>query len=119
MSAAPCAAMAAILLASPAPAAGDAARGEALYEGCQDCHSLDRNDIGPRHRGVFLRKAGSLADFSYSDALKNAPFVWDAAHLDQWLADPQKLLPGAKMFYHLDQAQDRADVIEFLHTRAK
>ena len=51
---------------------GDAGRGEALYEACQDCHSLDKNDVGPRHRGVFGRKAASLPDYDYSDALKSA-----------------------------------------------
>jgi cytochrome c len=104
---------------TPAHAGGDASHGEALYEGCQDCHSLDKNDVGPRHRGVFGRKAGSLPDFAYSDALKNADFVWDEATLDKWLADPQAFLPGAKMFYHLDQAKDRADIIAFLKTRAR
>ena len=98
---------------------GDANRGETLYEGCQDCHSLEKNDVGPRHRGVYGRKAGSLPDYTYSDALKNANLVWDENTLDQWLADPQKFLPGAKMFYHLDKEQDRADVIEFLKTRAR
>jgi cytochrome c len=39
--------------------------------------------------------------------------------LDRWLSDPQKLVPGSKMFYHLAVEQDRADVIEFLRTRAK
>ena len=100
-------------------AAATPTRGEALYEGCQDCHSLDKNDVGPRHRGVYGRKAGSLPDYNYSDALKNANLVWDENTLDQWLADPQKFLPGAKMFYHLDKEQDRADVIEFLKTRAR
>jgi cytochrome c len=104
---------------SPAATAGDAARGETVYEGCQDYHSLDKNDIGPRHRGVYGRKAGSLPDYNYSDALKNANLVWDEKTLDQWLADPQKFLPGAKMFYHLDQEQDRADVIAFLKARAR
>ena len=42
---------------------GDASHGEALYEACQDCHSLDKNDVGPRHRGVFGRKAASLPDY--------------------------------------------------------
>ena len=107
------------LLCAPAQASGDAARGEALYEGCQDCHSLDKNDIGPRHRGVFGRKAGSLADFDYSPALKGAGFVWDEASLDQWLTDPQAFRPGVRMFYHLAGAQDRADVIAFLKERAK
>ena len=105
--------------ASAAKASGDAKRGEALYEGCQDCHSVDKNDVGPRHRGVYGRKAGSLPDYHYSDALKNANFVWDDQTLDQWLTDPQKFLPGSKMFYHLDTEQDRADVIEYLKTRAQ
>ena len=99
--------------------AGDADHGEALYQGCQDCHSLDNNDVGPKHRGVYGRKAGSIADYNYSEALKNAAIVWDEANLDHWLTDPQGFLPGAKMFYHLDDAKDRADVIEFLKTRAR
>ncbi len=111
--------LAALLLAPPALAGGDAERGEALYQGCQDCHSLDKNDVGPKHRGVFGRKAGSVGDYAYSQALKNAQIVWDEANLDKWIAGPQDFLPGAKMFYHLDEAQDRADVIEFLKTRAR
>jgi cytochrome c len=98
---------------------GDAARGEALYEACQDCHSLDKNDVGPRHRGVFGRKAASLPDYDYSDALKSANIVWNAETLDKWLTDPQAVAPGAKMFFHLDNPQDRADVIAYLKERAK
>lgn len=105
--------------APPALAAGDAAHGETLYEGCQDCHSLDKNEVGPKHRGVYGRKAGSLPDYAYSDALKASTIVWDDRTLDQWLTDPQKFVPGAKMFYHLAHEQDRADIIEFLRTRAK
>ncbi|THD42346.1 MAG: c-type cytochrome [Bradyrhizobium sp.] len=109
----------ALAAAGPARAAGDADRGEKLYEGCQDCHSLDKNEIGPRHRGVFGRKAGSLPDFAYSDGLKNANFVWDEQTLDRWLTNPQAFVPGARMFYHLDAAQDRADVIAYLKERAR
>jgi cytochrome c len=112
---------AALMLAAAesARAAGDAARGEQLYVGCQDCHSLDKNDVGPRHRGVFGRKAGSLPDYPYSDALKNANFVWDEQTLDRWLANPQAFVPGARMFNRLDKVRDRADVIEFLKERAR
>ncbi len=98
---------------------GDAARGETLYEACQDCHSLDKNDVGPRHRGVFGRKAASLPDYDYSDALKSANIVWNEETLDRWLTDPQAVAPGAKMFFHLDNPQDRADVIAYLKERAK
>lgn len=99
--------------------AGSADHGEALYEACQDCHSLDKNDVGPRHRGVFGRKAASLPDYDYSDALKAAEIVWNEETLDKWLTDPQAVAPGAKMFFHLDNPQDRADVIAYLKERAK
>ncbi len=102
-----------------APVAGDANRGETIYEACQDCHSLDKNDVGPRHRGVFGRKAGSLPDYDYSEALKSANIVWNEETLDKWLTDPQAVAPGAKMFFHLDNPQDRADVIAYLKERAK
>ena len=99
--------------------AGDTDHGEALYEACQDCPSLDKNDVGPRHRGVFGRKAASLPDYDYSDALKSANIVWNEETLDKWLTDPQAVAPGAKMFFHLDNPQDRADVIAYLGERAK
>ena len=109
----------AVFAAAPAAAAGDPGRGEKVYEGCQDCHSLDRNEVGPRHRGVFGRRAGSLPDFAYSAALKDAGFTWDEATLDRWLTNPQAFLPGARMFYHLADPGDRADVIAFLRERAR
>ena len=93
--------------------------GEALYEANQHDDSLDKNDVGPRHRGVFGRKAASLPDYDYSDALKSANIVWNEETLDKWLTDPQAVAPGAKMFFHLDNPQDRADVIAYLKERAK
>ena len=104
----------------PARAHGDAARGETLYEACQDCHSLDKNDVGLRHRGVFGRKAASLPDYDYSDALKSANIVWNDETLDTRLTDPQVVAPGYKMFFHLDNPLvDWADVIAYLKERAK
>ena len=93
--------------------------GEELYQACTDCHSLDKNDVGPRHRGVYGRKAGSLPDYPYSDALKSSNIVWNEETLDKWLTDPQTFVPGVKMFFHLDTSQDRADVIAYLKERAK
>ncbi len=100
-------------------AAGDSGRGEALYQGCMDCHSIDKNDVGPMHRGVVGRKAGSIADYDYSPALKNSNIVWTEANLDKWLTNPQGLVAGTKMFYQVNSAKDRADIIEFLKQRAQ
>jgi cytochrome c len=93
---------------------GDATRGQGLYQACSGCHSVDENDVGPRHRGVFGRRAGSLPDYAYSPALRNSQIVWDAANLDRWLTSPQALVPGTKMFFSLPDPQMRADIIAYL-----
>lgn len=93
---------------------GDAARGKVLYQACESCHSIDDNDIGPKHRGVVGRVAGSVSDYAYSAALKQSGIVWDETTLDRWLTNPSAMVPGTKMFFKIDNAQDRADIIAFL-----
>ncbi len=111
--------MSGVFASDAATAAGDAARGEVLYQGCEDCHSIEANDVGPRHKGVVGRKAGSLSDYSYSTALKNSALVWTEANLDKWLANPQQLVPGSRMFYKVDSPRDRADLIAYLKDQAE
>lgn len=101
-------------LASEAAQPGDSAHGKALYQGCLACHTIDDNDLGPRHRGVVGRPAGNLADYNYSAALKNSGLTWDEATLDRWLTNPSALVPGTKMFFKIDDAQSRADIIAYL-----
>lgn len=107
-----------LLAASPAlagPLAGDPAHGEKLYGSrCAFCHALDRNKIGPRHRGVFGRPVAAVPDFRYSKALAGKSFVWDAANLDAWLADPKRFVSGTSMGARTPSAQDRADLIAYL-----
>jgi cytochrome c len=93
---------------------GDAAHGKTLYQACAACHSIDENDIGPRHRGVVGRLAASIADYAYSPALRQSGLTWDEATLDRWLVNPSALVPGTKMFFKIDDAQSRADLIAFL-----
>ena len=104
--------------AAPSFAAGDAAHGATVYRQCMICHSLDKNGIGPSHHNVFGRAAGSVANYTYSAALKTSNIVWNEATLDQWLANPQALVPGTKMMFSVDNAHDRADVIAFLKEKA-
>ena len=94
--------------------AGDPVRGRTLYQVCMGCHSVDEDDVGPRHRGVVGRVAGSVPGYAYSPALKSSHIVWDRDTLDRWLTNPQALVPGAKMFFAMPNAQDRADVIAYL-----
>ena len=113
------------LTASPGHAAagtmpaGDAARGATLYQGCEDCHSIGENDVGPMHRGVVGRVAGTVPDYHYSAALKDSKIVWTEENLDKWLANPLALVPGSKMRFKVNDAKDRADLIAFLKERAK
>jgi len=97
--------------------AGDPRRGAVVYEVCMGCHSLDEDDIGPHHRGVVGRHAGSVRGYVYSPALRESHIVWDAANLDLWLENPQKLVPGARMFFAMPNPQDRADVVAYLSTQ--
>jgi cytochrome c len=99
--------------------AGDAARGKTLYESrCIACHSLDANRVGPRHRGVYGRRAGAIADYDYSAALKGAKIVWTDEALERWLADPERVAPGQKMGYSIGERVDRDDVIAYLKSPA-
>ena len=113
----------ALLAASPARGAtapggvvtGDAVRGHALYQSrCTACHSLDHSRIGPAHRGVFDRVAGSVPGFDYSPALKDSGVRWTAANLNRWLTDPEAFIPGQKMGYQVMEPADRQDIIAFL-----
>jgi cytochrome c len=96
-------------------AASDAARGETLYESrCGACHSIQTNRIGPKHLGVIGRKAGSVAGFEYSPALKKAKFVWTPKQLDKWLQGPGKLVRGTNMAFTVSKPEDRAAIIAYL-----
>jgi cytochrome c len=109
------------LLAASAHAAPDATRGQAVYQArCAACHSPDFNGIGPAHRGVFGRLAGTAKGFAnYSAALKASGITWNESSLDRWLANPEALVPGQAMGISLPDAGERADVIAFLRTLAK
>jgi cytochrome c len=96
---------------------GDPVRGQSLYRICSGCHSIDENDVGPLHRGVVGRKAGGVATYSYSKALKDSHITWTPATLDMWLSDPQKLVRGSKMYFKVLQPKDRADIIAYLATQ--
>jgi cytochrome c len=105
----------AALVQAPAFAAGDAVHGGQLYQAkCTACHSIDYNGVGPAHKKLFGRKAGSLPDYNYSPAVQASTVVWDEKTLDKWLTNPQKFIPGQKMGFQVASPQDRADLIAYL-----
>lgn len=114
------AAVVALVLGTAATArAADPARGQELYESrCGGCHSLDANRVGPAHRGVYGRKAGSVAGFAYSPAVKASPVVWDEKTLDAWLTNPQAVVPGQRMNFRVALPEDRADIVAYLRRQS-
>lgn len=101
----------------PAAGAGDPARGKDLYETyCTVCHSVDANRVGPAHRGVFGRKAGSAPGYSYSPALAASSVVWSEETLARWLSDPEKFIPGQKMGISVSDPKEREDLAAYLKT---
>lgn len=104
-------------LGLPAHAAGDAVRGQDLYQSrCTGCHTLDQNRIGPAHQGVFGRRAGLAPGYDYSAALKKSKVIWNEKTLQAWLTNPEKLIPGQKMGYSVTDLQDRSDLIAYLQS---
>lgn len=112
-------AIALLCAAGPAGATGNVARGQTLYKGCADCHSIAENGVGPMHKGVVGRKAGTVPGYDYSPDLKSSGIVWTEENLDKWLTGPQAMVPETKMFFDVPDAQDRADIIAFLKEQAK
>jgi cytochrome c len=108
------------LSACSAHAGGDAARGADLFrQNCAACHSQERgqNLVGPSLFSVVGRAAASLADFSYSSAMKSSGIVWTADQLMAYLKAPRKYVPGVKMMFPgLTDEKDRENVIAFLAT---
>ena len=89
----------------------------AAFNQCTACHSAEpgKNGIGPSLAGVFGTKAGDVAGYDFSDAMKNSGLTWDAATLDRYLTKPMEVVPGTKMsFGGLKDADKRKAVIDYL-----
>jgi cytochrome c len=95
-------------------------RGQKLFKKCVHCHTYQKGQnhrIGPNLHGMFGRKAGAIADYEYSDAWKNANFVWSGATLDTYLKSPRNMIPGNRMpFDGLSRPADRRALIAYMRT---
>lgn len=91
------------MLAVPAFAEGDAAKGEKGFKKCKSCHMIVSDDgetivkggkTGPNLFGLPGRAAGA-ADFKYGDDLAaagEAGLVWDEANFVTYTTDPKSFL---------------------------
>ena len=82
--------------------AQDVAAGEQSFRKCGPCHSVGedaRNKVGPELNGLDGRKAGTAADYSYSDANKNSGLTWGKDTFADYIKNPMAKIPGTKMAF--------------------
>jgi cytochrome c len=95
-------------------------KGQATAKQCQACHTFEKggpNRVGPNLYGIVGRARASEAGFNYSAAMKPKGGTWSFGELYAFLATPRGYIPGTNMtFAGLSRGQQRADVIDFLHT---
>ena len=95
-------------------------KGQATAKQCQACHTFEKggpNRVGPNLWGIVGRPRASEAGFNYSAAMKAKGGTWTFGELYAFLANPRGYIPGTAMtFAGLSRGQQRADVIDYLHT---
>ena len=107
-----------------APALPQDLNGRRLFEAtCTPCHNFDE-DASPdiygqtlNLYGVIGRKAASIPNFEYSDAMKATNRTWDAQSVASFIAAPRKFVPGTRMeLPGVPDPEVRRAIIEFLST---
>ena len=107
-------------LSSPSSLSQESTPELAFNNACRTCHSIKEGDnrLGPSLYKIIGRKAGSLPNYSYSSAMKDAGFVWDEEKLSRFIANPDETVPGNQMkpYGGLASPDDKAKVIAFLRS---
>jgi cytochrome c len=95
----------------------DVAKGQLVFNNACRTKEGD-NRLGPHLYKIVGRKAGSLPNCGYSNAMKSADFVWDEAKLNRFIANPEEIVPGNNMkpYGGLASADDRAKILAFLRS---
>jgi cytochrome c len=109
----------AALAQPPAPAPAPAATPPGDFAVCSACHESTagaRPSLGPNLFGVGGRKAGGVADYDYSPAMKSSGVTWTADTLQAFIVDPNKALPGNKMDYPGADAATAKAIADYLMT---
>ena len=102
------------LLANASPEAGERRAGI-----CKSCHTFNEggaNGTGPNLWNVVGRPVASHEGFNYTNALKSFGGEWTYEHLDQYIENSQGYVPGTAMVQRFPKAEQRADILAYLHT---
>ena len=98
--------------------AQDMEKGSNVFKQCQPCHAIGpgaQNKIGPELNGLDGRKAGTVANFNYSEANKNSGVVWNEQTFKEYIKDPKAKIPDTKMiFAGVKNEQQASDLWAYL-----
>ena len=108
----------------------NAADGTKVWKKCKACHAYTKakNKAGPYLQGIIGRKCGAAKKYKYGKDYKKAcaarAWTWDAALLDEYIADPKQFVKArggkrSKMGFRLKKPENRKAVIQFLTDNAK
>ena len=101
---------------------GNLEHGEKVFKKCTACHMIavdGKNKIGPNLWGVLGRKAASISDYKYSDAMIAYGKNWSFEEMNSYLIKPQAYIKGTKMaFAGLRKEKDRASVIIYMNKKS-
>lgn len=107
--------------ANAEPSAARVEAGRKLFARCAGCHEVGPkagNIFGPRLNGIVGAKAGNVAGYVYSPALKASGLVWDASTLAAFIRDSEQVVPGNKMrFMNFMSEKQAGDVVAYLATQ--
>ena len=103
---------------------GDASRGQRLFsQQCRACHTVEKDGatlVGPNLHGLFGRKAGTAAGYSFSEAMTKSGIVWDDTTLAEYNRDPKGRVPGTKMMFNgVKQPAQVDDLVAYLKEATK
>jgi len=77
----------------------------AAWKKCTACHHFSaKKKVGPGLAGIVGRKAGTREGFKYKFTKYGGEWVWDEAHLREWMCNSKK---AVKKFTGNDKAKTK------------
>ncbi len=99
----------------------DSEKGRQYFERkCAQCHDGQKgggHSKGPHLWNWYGRKAGSMADFEYSEGMLGSGHSWDFATLNYYLTRTDRAVPGVAMnFRGIRQDDKRAQLLAYMRS---